>query len=87
MSTTTAAMDLPESEVKVRIARCPQCNNPVLVCVEHTMDKSIKKELAGLVSDGCDVSTVSLFKYRELIPFDFCQMNCDRSESSKKAKQ
>ena len=55
-------MDIAEEDVKVRMAMCQQCNNPVLVAVAHSIDKESNRDFAKLVSEGCDIKTISLLE-------------------------
>ena len=64
-------MDLPDSEVKVKMITCPQCNKIAMVAVEHTIDKYTKKEIGELVANGCNANTVSLIEYRKM-DIHFC---------------
>ncbi len=69
-------MDMQDSHVKVRIARCGKCNNIVFASVEHLMDKQGHKEMAECVKAGCNVETMELLKFRSLKIDEWCNTEC-----------
>ena len=69
-------MDIAEEDVKVRMAMCQQCNNAVLVAIVHSIDKETNRDFAKLVSEGCDIKTISLLEYREQNIQLYCDSDC-----------
>ena len=68
-------MDLPESEVKVKISTCPKCEGMVRCAVEHKMDKESEKDFYKEVSKyKLNVKTIPLLEYRNTqIPWCDCK--------------
>lgn len=71
-------MDKPESEVKVRIARCGKCSAIVFVGLEHLLDKRGNKELSDCVKAGCNIETMPLLDYKKLKTDDWCNTKCNK---------
>lgn len=67
---------IEEKDVKVVAACCPECGNPTLVAVKHSMDKSDYREFAKLMADGFDIKTFPLLEYRELNLGLYCKPEC-----------
>ena len=67
----------PDDQVKVQIAKCPFCGNPVRMTVIRPgkpFDKTTLKEYSELMTDGCTIMRVSLLDARKM---KLCFMNCD----------
>lgn len=57
----------------VKIAKCPKCGNPVKLAVSTSIDKSLLKEFAKLMGEGCEIVNISLADARKA---KMCFMNC-----------
>jgi hypothetical protein len=51
-------------EKKIQAARCPECNNPILLAVIENMSKDSRKEFAKLLKKGFIIDTVSVDEAR-----------------------
>ncbi len=72
-------MDIQEKDVKVKMSICPECKNAIRVAVEHTMDKSSKRDFMKEVDKyNLDIKTISLIDYRESKIKLGCNDNCSK---------
>lgn len=76
----TGETKLPDEQVQVVMAKCPKCKHPVLVSIKHMISKRSAKEIADLVLEGCNVETISLLEYRQLVKeenWNMCDLKCE----------
>jgi uncharacterized protein YlaI len=74
-------MDIKEKDVKVKMSICPECKNAITVAVEHTMDKSSKRDFMKEVDKyNLDIKTISLEEYRNSDIQMFCKDDCSRKK-------
>ena len=72
-------MDIEEKDVRVKMSICPECKNAVRVAVEHTMDKSSKKDFMKEVEKYfLDIRTIPLIEYRQSKIKLGCDDNCSK---------
>lgn len=72
-------MNIEEKDVKVKMSICPECKNAVRVAIEHTMDKSSKKDFMKEVYEyNLDIKTISLVEYRKSKIQLGCNDNCSK---------
>ena len=70
-------MDIEEKDVKVKMSICPECKNAIRVAIEHTMDKSSKRDFMKDVDKyNLDIKTISLEEYRNSDIQMFCKEDC-----------
>lgn len=70
---------IEEKDVKVKMACCPECGNPSVVAIEHSMSKESKKDFMKTVSDyNLDIKTISLEEYRNSEIEMFCKETCSK---------
>jgi len=67
---------IPDEEVKIKMAICPECKNSIMVSVVHTMDNESHKKFAKHLKQGYDIITISLKEYREKKVKMYCDENC-----------
>ena len=67
---------IPDEEVKIKMAVCPECKSAIMVSVVHTMDNESHKKFAKHLKLGYDIITISLSEYREKKVKMYCDDNC-----------
>ena len=67
---------IPDEEVKIKMAVCPECKNSIMVSVVHTMDNDSHKKFAKHSKEGYDIITISLQEYREKKVKMYCEKTC-----------
>lgn len=78
---------LPDEEVKVKLATCGDCGNPVMVSVLHTMSKESYKELSDCVKAGCNVMTMPLLSFKSMAISDWCDTKCKTKKGEENKNQ
>ena len=67
---------IPDEEVKIKMAICPECKNAIMVSVVHTMDNDSHRKFANHSKEGYDIITISLEKYRAKKIKMYCDKTC-----------
>lgn len=74
-------IDLPDSEIKIKIAKCGKCNKIVYVTMEHLMNKASHREFIKCIKSGCKEETMNLVEYRKLGNLEWCNTKCDQNKT------
>jgi len=67
---------IPDEEVKIKMAVCPECKNAIMVSVVHTMDNESHRKFAKHSKEGYDIITISLKEYKEKKVKMYCDESC-----------
>lgn len=76
--------EIKDEDVKVITVRCSRCGDLVIAAVQHTLQKSTKKEIGELAAEGHKVETIPLMAYRKKISgagLNMCNTKCNSSFS------